>query len=709
MSVAIASASSCAGPAKKTPAPVAPTAPPLKVEQDRFDLELNLFVNLEPQDPRRPALSASLHAQIAAAIDQALARNEPPRAAHALRTLGLMYTPAQLDTPTPVPVLVPSVTRLYEAAGRRGDEQSAVLAFAVLQFIATKKQRETLEQDWPDLLSWLNNIPDSHERPAFASPLRLVLQTCLAYWPSPWIADLLRTSYNQELASLRTQIKQGASPSRAQKLSESMGQIYYWLIRVDLRRGELGKALAQVHAIKNKDPALYPQFSAFDPLFARALDSSLQPGATLELLEKLDPRTMDGPEWLLHDSWSTVRTHASRLIAEQGHKVPRAHAHLARALRGQALTLASVPHYQRAITKLDDKEMWTELAHAHSESLDTQSRYDLAQAKQHLQEIEAFYQKADARFGPGAIEPGLSDARMRLVHALFDAGEIDQTASLSQQSMQSGPRPEALRMLSTIAMHRAQYPRAAQLNEQLTQMRYEDPMQEQRWSVVASLLDATRFLLQHKPQASQASARQASISLDKLLDLPGLSAAIRGELFMQRFEARVLSEDFEGAYLDLQNALRTLPNEASTYLRAMSEYWLHDRLQDARHIFGRAVAQGTLDPVETVYVALWYLDLARRHKDEKAIKEAKDYLSREFADPWTSALARFATGALSAPALLEQAKTKAQRTEAQFYLGLSLAQQGQAEKAKAALDKVRASEMMALVEYRMATLSGRKP
>lgn len=707
LSAAMLSSVGCARKQAQTPSPVPPAAPALKVEQERFDLELNLYVNLGANNPRRGTLATSLHAQIAAAIDEALARQEPPRAAHALRTLGLMYSPQELDAPIPSPTLAPSVLALYRAAGKRGDEQSAVLAYAVLQVIATPEQIKTLQKDWPDLLSWLESIPDNHERPAFASPSRVVLQTCLAFWPSAWVAKLLRASYQDELAGLRLRMTRARSPSEMRRIGENMGQIYYWLIRVDLRRGALARALAQVEAIKRQAPQIYPQFAAFEPLFRRALDPALQPAAALELLEKLDPSNMDAPNWLLHDSWSTVRTHAERTIYAQGHRVPRAHAHLARALRGQALTLASVPHYQRALTQINDKEMWTELAHAHSESLGTQSNYDLEQAKQHLKEIETFYQEADQRFGAGRIEPGLSDARMRLVHALFEAGQIDQTVALSETSLGGEEEPEALRVLSTIAMHRGDFKRAAQLNERMAQRSYTDPMEQQRWRVVAALLEATRHRIQRNGPASQAGAQKASKILDTLLDLPGLAPQIRGELFMQRYEARMQSEDYEGAYLDLQNALRTLPREPSVYLRAMSEYWLHQRLDDARHVFARVSNQNGLDPVEAVYAALWYLDLAKRLKDDNAQAKAIAFLQQPFSDPWTSALARFALGQQSAEQLRASAKTKTQKIEALFYQGLAAAQQGERSAAKTALDQVRKSEMMALVEYRMATLASR--
>lgn len=695
-------ASGCVRRPPPSVAPIAPAAPPLRVEQDRFDLEINTFVNLRSEDPRRGQLEQSLHAQIATAIQEALSRKDPPRAAHALRTLGLMYSPAQLNTPTPSPVLTPAVMDLYRAAAKRGDEQSAVLAYAVLQFIATPNERTQVSKDWPDLFSWLNIIPDTHERPVFASPLRLVLQTCLAYWPSPWVANLLRTSYQEELAKL-ARPTQGSSEKNS---SEARSQIYYWLIRVDLRRAELDRALEQVQQIKRQSPELYPQFAAFESLFTRAQDPALQPSATLELLEKLDPRTLDGPDWLLHDSWSTMRAQASKTIFEHGHKVPQAHAHLARALRGQALTLASVPHYQRALTQIHDKDMWTELAYAHSESLDTQSRYDLAQAQRHLQEIEDFYAQADQRFGKGQLQPGLNDARMRMVHAFFDAGKINEAQTLAQLSASGDQQPEALRILTTIAMHRKEFETAKTLSAQLMNLNYPDPMQQQRWFVVSALLDATRLRLAGQMPTSQSSARKAASLLTKLLDLPGLQASLRGELFMQRFEAGMFSQDYAGAEADLHNALRSIPNDASVYLRAMSEYWLAQRLGDATPVFERATSPGAIDPVEAVYVALWYLDLAARLGDTPAQVKARSFLEQPVADPWTQALARFALGKLSAAELLAQAKSPTQKVEAQFYIGRAHAQRGESAKAQTAMAKVRQSEMMALVEYRMATLSG---
>lgn len=697
----------CAGRKAEPPTPPAAAGPQLPINRDRFDLDINRYVNLPPSDPQRPTLARRLHLQIAQAVDDALTRQDPGRAAHALRTLGLMYRPAELDNAAPSPELARSTFALYELAARRGDEQSALLAVAVLHFVGSPSDRSKMKAQWPDFFSWLSMMPDPQQRPAFASPLRVILQTSLAYWPSPWTADLLQESYRKELRTLRSALANAADPKQASALRENMGQIYYWMIRVDLRRGDLRQALDNLEDLRRNDPALYPQFSNFADLFSRALEPNLQPGASLELLEKLNPTTLEGPDWIMHDSWSTIRALSFPLLqGKAGNHQALAHLHLARALRGQGLSLASVSHYQQVLDQVKDREVWTELALAHSESLETQSRYDLKAAKAHFQEIERFYALARKYFEQSPLKPGLNDARMRMIHALFDAGEIDQSARLSRESLALAPQPEALRLLAMIAMHRGEFEAAAKSIVTLRGLSYRDPMQAERWAIVAELLEAKRRLLQDGSlQSARPHAKIAQAELNKLLEVPGVDAPVRAGLYMQRFEARMLGEYPEQAFADLQQALRSAPENASIYLQAMSDFWLYGRVSDAHHLFSRARSQSALDPVEKVYLALWLMDLAKAQQDQSALADARSYLEQNFADPWTASLASFATGKLDALALRSAAKNKRQRSEAQFYIGLDRAQRGDGQGARSAFDAVAASEMMSLVEYRMAKLA----
>src|SRR5690606_6945372 len=109
-----------------------PQAPPKIGTLDDFEAGFNRLALLEQDDPGRAALRDRLLAYLLRYIDRHLT-HDAGEAQSAIKYAVTLYTPQDLKTAPPHPGLAKRAQALYRIAGRRGQEEPALLALAIQQ------------------------------------------------------------------------------------------------------------------------------------------------------------------------------------------------------------------------------------------------------------------------------------------------------------------------------------------------------------------------------------------------------------------------------------------------------------------------------------------------------------------------------------------------------------------------------------------------
>lgn len=678
-----------------------------------FDLDANTLAAMASDDPRRAVYIEQLSRQIADSVHERIDHGQIEQAGHALRAVGILYLPQELNAATPSPHLARAAARLWTQAAKRGDEQNAMMALAILWHLDNPPAQTRDQKRWQDLRAWMEVAKASGDYPAPYVPEQLLLQMTAAFLPSTWVSAQLQSAYDKEIQALQQQGPNKLDPSESQ---ERRARLLYWSIRLDLRRGDVKAAFDRINALESRSPELLPPFRIYQNLFSSILDKDTHRSATLELLAKLDPEALEAPQWVLHDTWSTIEVLSRQLLqdlAQRGQDDPLAQLYRARALHFLALYGAAIPHFEKALPDLGTFEVWSTLADAHAQTLETELNFDLHRAQQHLQRMEAYYQRAQERFPGRPLDPPLERSKVAVAQALFEHGQIRECQALCRSIAKGPSMPQALQLRATIAMRKGQWQQARSLLQELLVLSFANELERQRWSVSAHLLSASLEYLLQNDDAAIAHAQIAKGLLDRLLQVPGLPPNAKAELHMQRFESEVMLPGHGAqASADLHRAIRSAPQDESLYLRAMNIFWLYDDIEGAHKLFERS-SQLKIDAVNRVYLALWALDLARHRGDQSLEREATLVLSEANANPWTNSLAKALTQHVKPwdQRLPQTTGTKAQpmlhadpakQAESDFYEALQLLHQGDPPSAQFLLQRVLDSQQMNLAEYYMA-------
>lgn len=197
--------------------------------------------------------------------------------------------------------------------------------------------------------------------------------------------------------------------------------------------------------------------------------------------------------------------------------------------------------------------------------------------------------------------------------------------------------------------------------------------------------------------------------VDVLRDLTKVRQGQEGSVLarVERLVARALDRfgATEGASRALERALDATPRDkrqaAATVGQWAGSALARGDLKGLRSAFDRALALD-LETEDLVYYALW-VRLLEKQQRSSADAAAERVLTKAQNDPrWIGRVAAFGAGALKGDALVAQAKTPSQKTEALFYSAMEKRLAGDPKGAEQALKEVVSGGGLELIEQSVA-------
>jgi len=175
-------------------------------------------------------------------------------------------------------------------------------------------------------------------------------------------------------------------------------------------------------------------------------------------------------------------------------------------------------------------------------------------------------------------------------------------------------------------------------------------------------------------------------------------AQIRRGILLSRLDRKQEAADA------FELAMQSAPDNRETYAQILSYLVVAARpdAELAASLVQRAQRQLTLDPEWKTYFSLWAKAVAGRA--HVASPSDVDSLLRRLSrsEAWWGQLAAFGLGSIDYGKLSSQAKTRGEHTEADFYEGVRRAGQGDLNGARALFKAVIDSHMVGFYEYQMA-------
>jgi tetratricopeptide (TPR) repeat protein len=152
-----------------------------------------------------------------------------------------------------------------------------------------------------------------------------------------------------------------------------------------------------------------------------------------------------------------------------------------------------------------------------------------------------------------------------------------------------------------------------------------------------------------------------------------------------------------------EQAMQAAADSRETYAQVLAHLVVSSPEPDlADGILRRAQRQLTLEPEWRAYFSLWVKAVFGR-AEQPAPPEVDRLLVRlSRSDAWWGALSRFGAGLIDYTALTKLAKTRGERTEADFYEGVRRIGAGDLSGARTLLQKVTDSMMVGFYEFQMA-------
>lgn len=674
-----------------------PTAPPDVASLDDFEVVLNRYTLLPDGHDARGPHRAELLRFLVSHLQQALDKDDETEALVSLRFAVALYSPQELRTTEPQPALAEAAERLYARTARRGAEFPSMLALAVQQRFAPPKARPKLLAEWEALEKWLTDNGPLASEPLLAhEELERALESLAAYFPSPFVvqrlADLYVARYD---AAVRAHARGGGLGNTSLRRVEITG---YLLMRLYLRADDPKGAIEAMGRVERDDPVAKLSAvveDAFD-------DGNRSARPLLSLSEQFVPEP-DVDTSLPHvaQSWGIIDNLMRRAVVRYP-KDPFVHLMRARALRQQGLDGAAVYHLRASLDLKDDVfETWQMRAELEQQQLEQLTGRDIDEALVRLGELEAFHKRAMKLWRDRPVLPALPRAYFTVAEALYQRGRVIEAKTLLDRSVAIEARPEALDLLGTIALKRADFDGAAQRFESLARLPFDDHDAKLRWELRAQ--SRLGEIAQRRDQRGDAEAhlQTALGTVNELLGRPAASAAEQADRYVERGRLLFLLGDVELATRDFEQAATIAPGLVKAYAEPMLQLVSHGHYSQARDVFRRALAQRDIADDLKLYFCLWLNDLALR-QGLRPDRQVLAFLAEYRGDRWAQTLAEHAQGTVDYETLLAAAGDDGQRAEAFFYEALRRWRFGDTASSKQLLQRVLDSDLMGFYEYDMA-------
>jgi tetratricopeptide (TPR) repeat protein len=685
------------GCANRAPAAVEVPAPPERIENlDGFEAALNRYVVLEDDHPSRTAYRQVLAGFLLGYIDDALSEDNEVEAVAALRYAVGLYTPSELRSAGPAPELARRARALYRLTARRGAERPSLLMLAVEQQFGDEPARKRALNDWEALENWIvRNGPYSTEPLLRHEELERSLEEVSAVLPSPFVTKRLADLYVARYEAARPSRSHGRGLANA--AARRMEITGYLIIRAYLRADDFEGAVAALERVE-----LDPPIAKLAEIMRDAMVPRRSALPLLGLAEQFIPEAdADPSQAYVQQGWGIADVIARRAVRSFP-KDPFAHLLRARCLANDGLDEAAIVHLRKTLALKEDVfDAWEALASLEQRHLQQLARSSPEKAAARLAELEKLHARAVKLWSDRPIQPGLSEAYYTVAQGLYEIGEVDRAESLLERSLGIEPVADSLDLLGTIAFKRARLDQAQSRFESLASLPHTSDAAALRWEARARQQLGEIALRRGDTAGSTKYMRMALRHTNDLLARPAAGSDERAARHVERGKLLFYLGDVDLAMEDFRRASAIAPGNVKAYADPLRYVVSHGYYEEARSIFGRALAQPELSPTLKLYFVLWMKDLAVR-QNQPEDPELDAFLRDYKGSGWDLELARHARGETTFDDLLARAGDRGERAEAYFYEGLRLYRTGSPSKGKRLLEQVLDTQMMGFFEYDMA-------
>lgn len=299
----------------------------------------------------------------------------------------------------------------------------------------------------------------------------------------------------------------------------------------------------------------------------------------------------------------------------------------------------------------------------------------------------------------GRVTPSASRVHFFMGALEAGAGELDRAHPLLERAVELEPTADALRLLASIERQRKKYDRALAALDRVVAI-------SKGTGDTAAQAETQLFRFELLREMGDAAKAEESLESALMLGLSARASAQAGQdlAIAERVLGRVLEhyDEREAARRAAKRAYEASRNDVrqltETVLDSSRRALILGDLRTARDSVRRAISADLPDE-DMVYAALWLKLLEQRMKvvSDGTADEALSQI--DTGNGWTSKLAAWGRGKLSAQDLLRAATSRTEKVEAKFYTAMMNPNE---ERAADELRQVAVSEAIQLVEVTIA-------
>lgn len=723
---ASAPAPAVSAPVRPAPTPVAPSGPPITSDEDAEHQRRELD-SLADDDPSRPGRRQALLDYFVAAGQAALDHGQTDDAyASFEQALTLFEAPELQDQkhPAVVPGLQALARSIDRVFGRRGAHPQVVTAMMVQ--LALHPDDPELRRRYGQLRDWLNNQSDgvrnllrgrsgSLNDLLAAPPPTLVsdLEATFRVWPASVVLDELMGIYRQEAATFYSGAKK-TPKDFLQSLSASLRRkgltngTAYKVARAYLRASRPQDAVAAIKALG--------RLTAEDAKLLEVLEETVgRPPGPGDGGDRLLPAIKLAMSLAQNPEDAEASLQICRDVAVRAPGLLAAHmctGELAIALERKGLALRA---FEKARTLAPgERAVWDMVGRLYVDRLSDlvidERTGDLDGA---LRQVEAFYQAMRQQFPDNPPHSGVAVALAEVGRGYYNAGRIDESVRYLEKSIALEPNAVALEQLGILQLRRGESAQAAVTLDRaravfMANQQAEMPVRllfyARMGRLISEALDA-----QPESQRQAADAREKSLrAFEQLIEGGRLSPARQAEAEVERGKLLYQSGERDQALEAFRRAGEVTPTDeqgrgqGQVFVDILAYLVPRGELDESVSTYHRALGRVRLPESMKVYCSLWVMDLLARG-GQPMDPMAEGLLAAMQGTKWHADLARWSSGKLTDPELLQLADTSGRQAEANFYIGMARLRAGDKAQAEAQWRKVVASRMLGYFEYEMAT------
>ncbi len=650
------------------------------------------------QGRQRRALRARLIREYGRRIDESLSDQHRDQAYQALRGIGELWTPDELEQLEQVsdpnnalrreftPV-VSQIQRFRRQLSRAGADEKSIFALVVLALSRPAASADYYAEidailQYVDELSIAENGPGAVR----ARPIQ-IFERVIASLPSPYVLDQLAKLYRDRQQAIKRYIRRGrVNVALIRTHGESALHTTWNLVRIYALAEQLGEALPAISTIEGFGDNLRLRKTL------RTLVRSPSPRAWHDMIVAFQAPSSgpSAPQAAFRIALAATRAQpkSASLLAIAGE--------IAKDLPGQQLT--AIRLFQRSWQLRPARELIPALLQSYEKRIARLINADMPNAGLRvLSSFEKLYKKASKRWPSKQRRPDLASSYAVSGQGFANIGHLGIATKYLRKSASYRPTPLALEQLGTIALKQDKYRKALKYyhraltlpQEQRT--KHQSAQIHQLASQAAKLLDDYPAFEHHATNAL--TMWMQVFATEQHPDFRGEALVGMGTLYWALGQR-------DRSLATLARAVDTNPNGAITHTQVISFLVGHNNYSHALDTYHRALGNTLIRDYFKVFMSLWILAETRR-KQIRPDTHALKYLQTRDGHLWHDRLAQYALGKISLSALKRLATRPNQRAELLYYQA-TLHDQNTPQQTRKLLQDVLATGAITTFEFDMA-------